>query len=287
MVIFPSIAFLSAQKGISLWASSVLPALLPFFICANFMNGMGITRILKPSAFAFTMSIMSGYPMGAKIVGDMKRSGYISLNESKRMLSFCSTSGPTFMIGAVGIGMLGGAAYGAVIAIAHYIGALLNGLFFSMIVKKEKGQKNANILYKTYKNEKKDMLELFTEAITSSFKSLGIILAYIVLLMFLTDLIQFSGVLNIFTEAYMKALAKGLMEMTVGCSSMASCVDISSAWKCILCTFMISLGGLSVIGQTISMLAGSKINVSYFISIKLVHALFSSIIAFILMFFVL
>ena len=35
MVIFPQVAMDSARKGISLWASSVLPALLPFFICAN------------------------------------------------------------------------------------------------------------------------------------------------------------------------------------------------------------------------------------------------------------
>jgi sporulation integral membrane protein YlbJ len=225
--------------------------------------------------------------MGAKIIGDMRKQEYISLNESKRMLSFCSTSGPTFMIGAVGISMLGGAAYGTVIAVSHYLGALVNGLFFSAFIKKEKIKKSVNMPYQTDKNAKKDMLELFTEAIVSSFKSLGIILAYIVLFMFLTDLIQFSGFLNFFTDAYMKALAKGIFEMTVGCSSMASCIDITSAWKCILCTFMISWGGLSVIGQTMSMLAGSRIGVSHFILVKLSHALFSSIIAFIIMFFVL
>ena len=39
MVAFPVVALSSARKGISLWMSNVLPALLPFFICANFLQG--------------------------------------------------------------------------------------------------------------------------------------------------------------------------------------------------------------------------------------------------------
>jgi hypothetical protein len=75
MMAFPSIALNAARKGIALWASSVLPALLPFFICANFMTALGlpaqIGRILERpfrnlfgapgvSAFVFSVSITSG-----------------------------------------------------------------------------------------------------------------------------------------------------------------------------------------------------------------------------------
>ena len=145
MMAFPSIALNAAQKGITLWASSVLPALLPFFICANFMTALGlpvyIGRIFeKPfqklfgapgvSAFIFSISITSGYPMGAKLIGDFGRSGAVSRSEARRMLTFCSTSGPLFMLGAVGAGMLASPAAGAVIALSHYFGALLNGLLF-------------------------------------------------------------------------------------------------------------------------------------------------------------
>jgi hypothetical protein len=37
MVFFPAVVLDSAKRGIALWAYSVLPALLPFFICADFM----------------------------------------------------------------------------------------------------------------------------------------------------------------------------------------------------------------------------------------------------------
>ena len=50
MVAFPSIALASARKGISLWLSNVLPALLPFFICANFLQNIGIIRMFRSGA---------------------------------------------------------------------------------------------------------------------------------------------------------------------------------------------------------------------------------------------
>ena len=68
MVVLPEITLLSAQKGISLWAGSVLPALLPFFICTGFMNSLGITRFLPQGIFVFSMSVLSGYPMGAGLI---------------------------------------------------------------------------------------------------------------------------------------------------------------------------------------------------------------------------
>ena len=128
MVIFPQVAMDSARKGISLWASSVLPALLPFFICANFLQNIGVIRYLKSGTFPFLMSVLSGYPMGAKIVGDLRRSSEISVGEAKRLMSFCSTSGPAFLIGAVGTGMLGSGFLGGIIAAAHYLGAADNGM---------------------------------------------------------------------------------------------------------------------------------------------------------------
>ena len=117
-----------------MWMTDVLPALLPFFICANFLQNIGIMRYLKSGVFPFVMSVLSGYPMGAKIIGDLRRRGEISLSEAKRLVSFCSTSGPAFMMGAVGVGMLGSAVGGAVIAAAHYIGAAVNGILYTRVL---------------------------------------------------------------------------------------------------------------------------------------------------------
>lgn len=277
MVFFPSIAIYSAQKGISLWAASVLPALLPFFICANFLNYMGAVRLIRPSLFPFAMSVLSGYPMGAKIIGDMRRENVISPQEGKRLISFCSTSGPTFMIGAVGVGMLGSAQAGMLIAAAHYLGAVANGILYSLLFKTRE-----TAAFCLTKKRNKDLLELFTEAILSSFKSLAIILAYIVLFMFLTDLMHMGGAFSWISSQTLRTLAKGFFEMTVGCGALSECAGLSANWVCVLAACILSWGGLSIIGQSMSMLSGSGIQLSYFVLTKFTHCLFAGIIAFIL-----
>ncbi len=277
MVIFPQVAVYSAQKGISLWASNVLPALLPFFICANFLNYMGAVRIVRPSLFPFVMSVLSGYPMGAKIIGDMRKNNTISVPEAKRLISFCSTSGPTFMIGAVGVGMLGSVPAGIVMAASHYLAAIANGLLYSRFFPRAKAAKQS---FSRQKN--RELLDIFTEAILSAFKSLAIILAYIILFMFLTDLMHLGGIFSLINSPALRAAAKGFFEMTVGCGALSECANISLSIKCILSAMMLSWGGLSIIGQTMSMLAGSGIRLSYFILTKLTHSLFTGIFAFFL-----
>lgn len=282
MVVFPTTALYSARKGISLWMTDVLPALLPFFICANFLQSIGVIRLLKSGVFPFIMSVLSGYPMGAKIIGDLKRQDEISLNEACRLMSFCSTSGPAFMVGAVGAGMLGSGTMGAIIAAAHYAGALANGVLFTAIF----GRDGSSSIT-TGKLQQRSLQESFTESIVMSLKSLGIILAYIVLFMFVTDLLHLSGVLSLAPGQEMRALIKGILEMTVGCGAVAECSGAADIVKCTLCAFIISWGGLSVMGQTMSMLSGTGISMRYIFISKLSHGLFSAAVAFVLATFVL
>ncbi len=284
MVAFPDLSILSAQKGISIWANNILPALLPFFICANFMNGIGITRYLNPSCFAFAMSALSGYPMGAKVIGDMGKSNYIPSIECHRLISFCSTSGPAFIVGSVGASMIGNNTSGSVIAISHFLGAILNGILFSVIINTFSEE------YRTYKKTKKqrvggvafneNYLEVFTESIITSFKSLGIILAYIIMFMMITDVIEFLGVFDFITSQYYLGLVKGTLEMTVGCSAIGNTMVIPIAYKTVGCCILISFGGFSIIGQSMSMLEGTDIKLIYLIFVKVCHSLLAGGIAF-------
>ncbi len=282
MVVFPTTALYSARKGISLWLSNVLPALLPFFICANFLQNIGVISFLKSGVFPFAMSVLSGYPMGAKIVGDLRRQNEISLNEARRLMSFCSTSGPAFMISAVGAGMLGSGLAGSIIAIAHYAGAVINWFLYSRIFGVQSSMPSTVRI-----NQQRGMQEQLTDAILASFRSLGIVLAYIVLFMFVTDLLNLIGILSLFESQEVRVLIKGFMEMTVGCGAVAECTDSPEFVKCILCTAIISWGGLSVMGQTMSMLSGTGITLKYLIVSKLTHSLFSAGTAFFIGMFVL
>lgn len=320
MMAYPAITLNAAQKGISLWASSVLPALLPFFICANFMTVIGLPAYIGKifevpfqklfgapgiSGFVFSVSITSGYPMGAKLIGDLGNSKVITQKDAKRMLTFCSTSGPLFMLGAVGAGMLTSPAAGTVIALSHYIGAILNGLLYRFLSVFEsrktikhinkrsirtnlkengnyrKNNKTDKIVYKTA-IPKGNLLDIFTDALITSFRALGIICGYIVLFMLVVEFVEFSGILDSLRNEYSKGFIKGCLEMTIGCSSIGESDDLSMVYRCILCTVLISFGGLSIYAQSMSMLAGLKISSAYYLAVKLTHGLIAGVIAWII-----
>ncbi|MBQ3520317.1 MAG: hypothetical protein IJA50_00275 [Firmicutes bacterium] len=290
MVAFPSTVLRSARKAIDLWMLDVLPALLPFFICSGFLQNLGVMRYLGSGIFPFAMSALSGYPMGASIIGSLRRSGDVSLDEAKKMLSYCSTSGPAFMIGAVGAGMMGSGQIGMIIAVSHYAGALINGFVHGGISLKRR-EKTRTVRYAHDEGGSRiiqnSLYDALTDSILMSLKSVGIILAYIVMFMFITDIITVSGVTNSIDKPWAEALLKGLVEMTVGCEAAAGCIGISKTVECVICTFMISWGGLSVIGQTMSMLAGTGITVGYVVAMKFTHGLFSAAAAFTIALFML
>jgi len=122
LIIFSSENINATKDGLLLWANSVLPALLPFFIATELLShtsivsfiGKVMSRYMKPifnvpgiGAYAFVMGIVSGYPVGAKIVTNFRNSGSCSKAEAERLLAFTNNSGPLFIIGTVGISLFG------------------------------------------------------------------------------------------------------------------------------------------------------------------------------------
>lgn len=47
------------------------------------------------------MGIISGYPVGAKIVTEFRKNGECTKAEAERLLAFTNNSGPLFIIGTV------------------------------------------------------------------------------------------------------------------------------------------------------------------------------------------
>lgn len=301
MILFPEVVLKSAQKGIALWANSVLPALLPFFICAEFMIRLGIPslvgsffegafqRIFRApgsSAFVFIISITSGYPMGAKIIGQMRKRGELTDKEGIQILSFCSTSGPLFMLGTVGAGLLASPLAGVLISISHYISALINGIIFGVLLgEKKHGKIPGNKCIRIADSEDLlsfSMLDVLTDSILSSLKTLGIICSYIIIFIYFTDLLEITGLPDIFKSTHERGFVKGLMEMTVGLDELSKSNLIGLRLKCTIATFLISFGGFSVMAQSMSALEGLKMNPFIYLAIKLSHGLIGAATAYIM-----
>ena len=145
LIIFSKTNLTATKSGLELWATSVLPSLLPFFIAVELLKYTDIIKILgklfnpimRPifnvpgaASFALIMGIISGYPTGAKIVSDFKKEGICSDIECERLIAFTNNSGPLFIISTVGISFLGDTRTGILLFITHILACLSVGFLF-------------------------------------------------------------------------------------------------------------------------------------------------------------
>ena len=175
LLLSPQVSVAAARKGMELWWNTVVPSLLPFFIFTDMLMAAGIHRTIgrelkRPvsfllgvpgeAAFVFVSSILSGYPTGARLTAELRRSGSITQDQARDMLNFCSTSGPLFIVGAVGTGMLGDCRAGYIILAAHCTGAIVTGMIMNPGSLLNRAEKRNAALYsdvsynsRSYKNE--------------------------------------------------------------------------------------------------------------------------------------
>lgn len=160
LVIMSKTAVDAVISGLKLWSGAVIPALFPFFVSAEIMNSTGLTNaagvllepVMRPifnvpgcGSFPFLMGIISGYPVGAKITCDSRKAGNLTKIEAERLLAYTSNSGPLFIIGGVGTGMLLSPSLGIYLYICHFLSSLTVGLIFRFYKRKGKNKYKMNV----------------------------------------------------------------------------------------------------------------------------------------------
>lgn len=283
MVIFPDIYIKETLSGITAWAFNVLPSVLPFIFFTKILSSLGgierasaifarpMNKLFKApalSSYVFLMSIISGYPVGAKMTADLYSSGKISRSDAFKMTSFCSTSGPMFIIGAVGVGMLHSAMAGYIIFLSHVIGSFLNGFLYRKIKVEE-----LQISPLQQKNEKTNLSQIVIDSALSII-SVGVIIA-----IFFVVIRSLSPIFSLF-PAPVASVLEGIVEITKGCIDIAKNIPFSLA--IVASTFVISFGGISTMLQSLTMLDQIKMPAPLFLLQKFTHALLATLISFIL-----
>ena len=298
LIIFPDKYTKSCYKGITLWGLIVLPSLLPFFFLTQLFTFTGVlnslsrkaTKLTYPlfkcsglSLYAFLMSILSGYPVGSRIVYDLKSSGLITKGEATKIGLLASTSGPLFIISAVGIGMFNSKTIGIIIYVSHIISAVLVGLLFKNYSKEKSSNftlftcnTQENILYTSIYNS------VISAIIVGGFISVFFVFAEILqdakILFPLEKFFEFIFSLLGGDSKTAKAFTIGLIECTSGAKqlSVLSNTKLSSSLTCAL----ISFGGISIIMQSLIYLERAEVKPIIFILGKLCQTIFSFIICF-------
>ena len=135
----------SAEEALSLCARSVVPALFPFLVVSSALLALGFGELAAPwlaglmeplfrvpgaGSAALLLGLAGGYPVGAKTAADLYRQGLLTRQEAERLLSFCNSSNPGFLISVLGVGVFGSVRTGVWLWLIHVLSALLTGLLF-------------------------------------------------------------------------------------------------------------------------------------------------------------
>ena len=280
MITRPTKYISCALDGLSAWAFSVLPSVLPFMFFTKVLSSLGtMPTLTKPfgflsktlfktppiSIYVFCMAILSGYPVGSKMVADLYMQGKITKNDAIKMISFCSTSGPMFIIGAVGTIMFKSTQIGVILFVSHVFGAMINGFVFRFYKTKEE----------TLSNNFKQSSPTFDISDMVLNSTLSILSVGCIITIFFIVIECFSPIFS-FLPANFSATIEGLVEITKGCLDLSL---LSNKFFAICsASFVISFGGISTILQSITMLSKVGVSTKLFTLQKIMHGFFSCII---------
>ncbi|MDI6601409.1 MAG: hypothetical protein QME46_06475 [Thermoanaerobacteraceae bacterium] len=219
--------------------------------------------------------------------------------EAERLMSFCNSAGPLFILGVVGTDLFNSPEVGYLLLLCNYAGLITTGLIFRRYGKAE-GKNNINFretnlfkkaVYNMKMAQKKDGRNfnyLFSDSIRDGVKLMLMIGGYIITFSVIVKLLNITGftsfiadIFNILSGGYISkemaaGIINGIFEMTVGCNSLKE-LPISLYQKTMLAGFILSWGGLSTHTQVISVLEKTDISyLSYFLA-KIVHSILTPI----------
>lgn len=303
---YPSIAIKSAAEGLYTWFNIVIPSLFPFFIVSEILINIGfvdfIGKLLGPlmkplfnvpgvGAYSFSMSLVSGYPMGSKIVSDLRNNNVIEKIEADRMICFSSTSGPLFMLGTISIGMLNSPSLAPLIIYPHYLASITLAFILRFYKKENKNilrqnkniRKNKAISKISY--PKQTIGSTLANSVKNSINTILLIGGFMIFYSVLTELIFISNIFNssmdlinsffnINTEVF-KGLIAGILELTTGCKKIAT-TNINLIYKIIIINFLIGWGGLSIHSQALNFISNTDINTKLYFYAKFFHGILAS-----------
>ena len=308
LLLFSETNFIAAKEGLNLWATKVLPSLFPFFVAAEllcrtnfaYLLGKILNKLIRPifnvpgeSFIAIFLGIISGYPVGAKVVCNLKKDKIISKVEAERLISFTNNSGPLFILGTVGIVLLKNKNLGIILLVSHILSALLVGFFFKNW-KKDKLDINFSERKLNQTNlpiKLSNFGEILGDSIKNATYSILTIGGFVVLFSVIISILNTSGIVSIISAVFNKlgiptliteSSITSLIELTNGLNMLSLIYLDYPIITILLISFFLGFGGISVFLQVYSIISKENISIKPYLIGKVLQGIFSAAITFIL-----
>ncbi len=289
----PEVVVYSAKEGLLLWFNNVIPSLLPFIIFNNILKetngfyllGKFFTPFMKLffshsglGGTAFIAGLSSGYPLGGKVLSELKDSNTINAHDANYLITFVNNAGPLFILGTIGVTMFHSTSIGYFLLVVHLLSAIINGIIMKHIFLQKK---NTHRMLLNYNVKCSPISDVLSTSINNAMNTILLIGGYIIFYSVLSSIFTVIGLTSFLTSILtpilpflapyqIEGMLIGSLEMTTGIFYIAKNSTLLKT-DLVVVSGLLAFGGFSIHGQTLSYTSKSNIkSVNYMLG-KLSH----------------
>lgn len=264
----------------------IVPSLFAFTVLAIWLQSSGLYRLLlRPITLPLSRLLrmdeelcavivlgnIGGYPVGAKLLSRLVSDNRISREDAGRMLCCCFGSGPSFVVGIVGVKIFGSAAAGLAIFAACFCSSLIIAAAVRL-----KGE----IVLRESRSSFRFTAECFTDSVMSAarvmFTVCVMIAAFAVIFSILDILRVTSAAGGLFSLMGAGELSESILPAFLEVTRIKA-LKPAAEWVMPFCAGMLSFGGICVHIQV--MAVAKEIPIKAFIVSRLPAALLSALLS--------
>ncbi|MGN0536914.1 MAG: nucleoside recognition domain-containing protein [Acutalibacteraceae bacterium] len=273
------------KKALICTVEILIPALFPFMVLSVLMIRSGFAqicgRVLSPitkslfglggaAAPVIFLSLIGGFPVGAKGIRTLYNQGLIDKTTARRMGVFCISSGPAFLITAVGVRMLNSPQIGVILFVSQTTAVIILGVLARLIPI----EKNIKTQEQTTEPFGDAVVCSAYDAANSMIQMMALVIVFFVVLEILSALgvMEFLKGLPFLPQTISQNIPKILLEVSAACSGLSSSGGVSP----IAFAFAVGWGGLCVHFQIFGILGEIAPPKPLFFLFRLLNAVLSA-----------
>lgn len=260
----PEMVTNGVRQGIKLNLYSVIPALLPFMVLTNIMIKYNLceyisylfkpvlSKIFKVSSigcFTVIIGFTCGYPMGAKVIGDLYRNRLLSLSEASYLITFCNNCSITFLLNYILFHCLGSDIPVNLVLIFVYVPPIMTGIINKFVLKPDISNKT-----------ERKYIPGNSNPILSAVKSMSSLSMYIICFTVISEWISSIS----FLPETVKYIIAGFTEITSGANLIATKMRNTSMRDFLILACSV-FGGFSIMFQSFEQLPDKTLKKYYLI----------------------
>ena len=245
-------------EGMSLCIQVIVPSLLPFFLITTYLNshlsGMRIPGLKILGSYLhipaggeslLLLGLIGGYPVGAKMIGDVFTAQKIDKNTGQILLGYCNNAGPAFIFGVGGV-LFQQRHIPFILWIIHILSAVITGF---LLPRPSKGTISLD------HTQPVTVSETLCKSISICVSICGWIIIFKIIMAYL------GKYLSQYCSKYILIILTGILELSNGCLLLGQ-LNFTCT-KFILCSAFLGFGGLCVALQTLAVSGTLKLGLYF------------------------